>query len=73
MSSRLIHGRTVLPKEATHIICGSFSHNRQSVEAALAYVEEVIAQEVVPIINRASMLARHLLFLINIRVSLGLS
>ena len=42
-------------------------------EAALAYVEEVIAQEVVPIINRASMLARHLLFLINIRVSLGLS
>ena len=56
----------IFAKETTYNICGAFSQC-QSEEAALAYVEEVIAEEVVPITNRAN----RLMFLISSWVSLG--
>ena len=48
-------------------------HFQLSKEAALAFVEEVIAQEVVPTTRWASRLACHLVILINNWVSLGLN
>ena len=60
----------IFAKETTYNICGAFSQC-QSEEAALAYVEGVIAEEVVPITNRANRLARYVMFLISSWVSLG--